>query len=197
MHRSHVASEFDNYVEHPRFGRGPRYTDVSAERPDDPNAYTASWRSTRETRVLGTAVAADLSQQTLATLPVLFYFDERRTCADCSRRFLFFAEEQKYWFEELGFNLNADCIRCWPCRHVRQNIEAAQARYEELARLDFPSCQEQVELLDVGLKLCEQDIFGRKVLQRFRTIANQLWPQDSGCAERAEFEARLASIRAQ
>lgn len=197
MRRSQDASEFDDYVEHPRFGRGPQYTDVSAEKQDYPNAYTASWRSTRETRVLGTAVAADLSRQTPATLPVLFYFDERRTCADCCRSFLFFAEEQKYWFEQLGFKLEADCIRCWPCRHVRQSLEAAQARYEELARLDCPSRQEQVELLDVGLKLCEQGIFGRKVLQRFRTIANQLWPQDPGCAERAEFAARLASIRAQ
>lgn len=141
-------------------------------------------------------MAADLTRQTLATMPVLFYFDERRTCVDCGRRFLFFAEEQKYWYEELGFKLDADCVRCWPCRYVQQGIDSATARYEQLATLEVPTRREQMEMLEVGLSLCERHVFGRKVLRRLRPILNQLWPREGGAIERERFETRIAAIEA-
>ena len=38
------------------------------------------------------------------------YFDAKRVCRKCERPFLFFAEEQKYWYEDLRFPLEADCL---------------------------------------------------------------------------------------
>jgi hypothetical protein len=52
-----------------------------------------------------TAVAADVSRQIFTTMPVTHYFDVKRVCRGCQRPFLFFADEQKHWYEELGFSI--------------------------------------------------------------------------------------------
>jgi hypothetical protein len=109
MQPSETEDEYANYVEHPRYGRGPRFTGLQ------PGAIPLGYRRTiyhDEGLIEGTAIAADLDWQSWSPVPVLYYFDLKRTCADCARPFLFFAEEQKYWYETLGFDLSADCVRC-------------------------------------------------------------------------------------
>ena len=110
-----VAEYFDDYVEHPLYGRVPRVTGLNPKEDFGGNVFL-HWHSPEDVRIPNTAVQADTSKQPTATVAVTHYFDSKRTCRDCQRPFLFFAEEQKYWYEELGFRLDADCIRCVECR---------------------------------------------------------------------------------
>src|SRR5687768_13036282 len=93
--------DFEDYVEHPRFGRGPRTTGLNPK--EIPLKTFFHWHSPRGVRVDNTAIEADVARQNAPTIGVTHYFDSRRVCRTCSRPFLFFAEEQKYWYETLGF----------------------------------------------------------------------------------------------
>lgn len=114
------------YVEHPRYGTAPNFTGLDPN-PDaddvhlhyNTNFYTKKQRADmlkycgwapepREDQhhIPGTAIEADLSRQTPATIPVTHYYDIERVCRDCDRLFVFYAREQKHWYEELGFSLD-------------------------------------------------------------------------------------------
>jgi hypothetical protein len=83
-------------------------------------------------RIPDTAIPAELSRQTPATYAVTHCFDSKRQCADCGKPFIFFAAEQKHWYEDPGFGLDADCVRCVYCRKRQQGIASYRQRYEEL-----------------------------------------------------------------
>ncbi|MBK9967459.1 MAG: zinc-ribbon domain-containing protein [Holophagales bacterium] len=51
-------------------------------------------------------------------IPRYFYVDLDRTCRDCGAPFVFSAREQKHWYETLGFRLDANAVRCLPCRRA-------------------------------------------------------------------------------
>lgn len=167
----HSADDYRTYVEHPRFGRGPVLTGVN---PGRHNVHL-HWRTAHSLLISGTAVAADLEKQTPATVPVTHYFDERRTCRDCGRRFIFFAEEQKYWYEELGFGLDADCVRCYPCRRSSQHLDRLHERYRELLALGASSPQMCVEIAAVAINLMTAGGFAvhQRTLDRVRMWLNR------------------------
>lgn len=51
-----------------------------------------------------------------------------RRCTDCDADFVFTADEQAFWYEELGFTVDSVPIRCVPCRRVaRRRAEANDA----------------------------------------------------------------------
>src|SRR5688572_16998751 len=54
-------------------------------------------------------------------VPKYFYVDEDRVCIECGQSFVFEAQEQKYWYETLKFNLNSIAIRCRACRKAKQS----------------------------------------------------------------------------
>src|SRR5262245_27545254 len=98
--------EFDYYVDHPRYGQRPRITGLH---PIEPATFEPGrpyvifhWHSSESDRIANTAIKADVSLQHITTMPVTHYFDLKRVCQDCRRPFLFFAAEQKHWYEELG-----------------------------------------------------------------------------------------------
>jgi len=118
---------FAEFVDHPRYGRRPRITGLNPH-PNDTrvtlhwNAKThqevvsqyeaviGKWphgnlglRTDRTKRIPNTAVLADLTKQSKATFPVTHYFDLERICLKCSRPFIFFAAEQKHWYETLTY----------------------------------------------------------------------------------------------
>src|SRR5690242_18136380 len=109
---------YEQFVVHPRYGRGPRITGLNPDRGFGASHFV--WWSSASTRVPFTAVVADSKRQQPSCVPVTHYFDERRVCVDCHRPFLFFADEQKHWYEELGFTVNSECVRCVPCRKREQ-----------------------------------------------------------------------------
>lgn len=168
------ADEFDDYVDHPRYGRRPRITGLHPVRPETFEAgepiVKFHWHSPEPERIANTAVEADVSRQIFTTFPVTHYFDVRRVCHGCRRPFLFFAEEQKHWYEELGFSIEADCVRCVPCRKQQQGIARQRERYEQLFHVKPRTPAEDLEMAECCLGLIEASVFDRRKTERVRML---------------------------
>jgi hypothetical protein len=166
------ADEWAQFVEHPRYGRRPRLTGL------DPASVIGQtffhWHSGQGVRVPNTAIRADPSRQRPATVPVTHYFDAKRTCQDCGKPFLFFAEEQRHWYEELGFPLESDCVRCVSCRKRQQGLVRVQERYEELFHVPARTSDEQIEFAECCLALVEAGLFHRRQLEHIRSLLRAL-----------------------
>ncbi len=163
--------DYSNFVEHHRFGRAPRYTDLQLKPVSECYALTV-YHS--EGAIPGTAVRATPDRQR-AAVPVLYYFDLKRTCYECGRPFLFFAEEQKHWYETLELPLSANCVRCVVCRQARQELRRELARYEELVkRAPEWTPAELTELVELALELIETGEFSRKLIPKIRHWLNRL-----------------------
>ena len=196
--------DYGEHVEHPRYGKAPRFTGLDP----NPNASAVhlhwnthyfteaqlremerllGWRLTFPddgTRMIrGTAVAADLSRQAAATVLVTHYYDVDKVCRGCGRRFIFFAEEQKHWYEVLGFPLEADAVRCPPCRKRLQYVSRARQRYERLFHAPARTTEEALEMADCCLGLIEETIFHRHQTERVRMLLNRI-PEDRRSEQR-------------
>ena len=173
-----MSPEFREFVTHPRYGQGPRITRLNPESDDTNSRVFLHWHSPAGVRIPGTAIVADLSMQVPATVPVTHYFDARRQCADCRRPFIFFAAEQKYWYEELGFPLESDCIRCAACRKKQQGVELSRQRDEDLYHVQQRTPEQDLEMAECALSLVEAGVFGSRQLERVRGILKKA-PCDS------------------
>ncbi|THT96061.1 hypothetical protein E9531_16760 [Lampropedia puyangensis] len=189
-----MAFDFSDYVEHPRFGRKPRYTGLSPKRYGDDAVL--HWWSKDDTRIPNTAIAADCAKQEASLFPVTHYFDESCVCVDCKRPFLFFAAEQKYWYEGLQFNLSSACIRCPVCRKSQQKTARYKQRYETLLRIENPSTEQLIEKVACCLSLIEVGRFGVTKVANMRCTLKRIpmKPQVHSLWERIEkIESKAAS----
>ena len=215
-----MPDKYANYVDHPRYGRGPNLTGLN---PDYRSPkVTLHWNATTPTeaaeryraitgekwptvhgvsclsvtkRIPNTAVAADLTAQAWATVPVTHYFDVERICRDCDRWFIFFAEEQKHWYEELGFGLDSDCVRCVPCRKRQQGIGRQRQRYEELFHVSERTVDENLEMAECCLSLIEASVFNNRQAERVRMLLNRI-PSDASGKVAARHKNLTARVRA-
>ncbi|MEX0938265.1 MAG: zinc-ribbon domain containing protein [Pirellulales bacterium] len=162
--------DFDSFVDHPRYGKRPQVTGMNPK-TDFREVYLH--RHSRGSRVANTAIPADFDRQTPATVAVTHYFDAIRRCVDCQRQFIFFAEEQKYWYEELGFNLHADCTRCVPCRRRKRSVERLRRQYERLFHVQDRSIDQDLEMADICLTLVERGAFHRRQTEHVRMLLNR------------------------
>ena len=208
------VEDYAEHVEHPRYGKAPRFTGVDPN--PNPSAVHLHWNTHYFTQtqlremerllgwrptfpddgtrmVRGTAVAADLSRQAPATVPVTHYYDVDKVCRDCGRRFIFFADEQKHWYEELGFPLEADAVRCPPCRKRLQHVARMRQRYEELFHARTRTAEETLEMADCCLGLIEEAIFHPRQTERVRMLLNRI-PEDGRSEQR--FLDLTARVRA-
>jgi DNA-directed RNA polymerase subunit RPC12/RpoP len=149
------ADAYDDYAEHPRFGREPLWTGrtplaepgevylhwINRYLPRDPSrmgdqfrTVAASTAEAADLAIPGTAVEADVARQSPSTVPVTHYFDVRRLCCDCGRPFLLFALEQKHWYEDLQLNLASDAVRCPECRYKQRSLVRLAQQYDALLR---------------------------------------------------------------
>jgi hypothetical protein len=167
------AAEYAGFVEHPRYGKGPRFTGMDVADSPDGRVY-CHWHSPPGIRIPNTAVVADVSRQRRATLHVTHYFDARRVCRKCGMPFLFFAEEQKHWYEDLLFPLEADCLDCAPCRKDEQRVRAIREKYEALLHKTPRVEADTLELVESGLFLVESAVFSGKLLPKLRGILRPL-----------------------
>lgn len=62
-------------------------------------------------------------------VPKFFYVDEEKVCVECRAKFTFWAKEQKYWYEDLGFYATSDAVRCVDCRKARRRDLGSQQAY--------------------------------------------------------------------
>ena len=123
-------TRYRDYVMHPRYGCKPRYSgsQLTAE-----SAASAHWSFDSASVFPETAISADASQQNFTLCPRRLYVDVERQCMQCDRWFIFFAEEQKYWFEVLKFYVDADCTKCIDCRKAEQQVRLMLKRYQTLS----------------------------------------------------------------
>ena len=121
-----------------------------------------------------TAVKANTSKQKPATFHFTHYFDLERKCRDCDRDFIFFAAEQKHWYEELQFGLDSDCVRCVPCRKKVQGIERTRRQFEDLFHTEDRSPDQSLMMAECVLELIENNSFAQKQTERVRMLLNQL-----------------------
>ncbi len=163
------ADEYTQYVSHPRYGKRPRITGLNPK-TDYGGDIFLHWHLPKECRIPNTAIPAKRSLQASATIPVTHYFDVKRKCRDCDKPFIFFAEEQQYWYEELGFGLDSDCVRCVPCRKRQQGVGYKRERYEELFHITGRTVDQNLELANCCLALVEEAVFHRRQLQRVRML---------------------------
>lgn len=182
------ASAYADFVAHPRFGVGPRITGSNPEATPDARVYL-HWHSPADQRVPGTAVSADLSRQSPATLAVTHYFDVVRQCRSCGRKFLFFAEEQKHWYEELKFPLEADCLRCPACRRAEHQLRATRDRYVHLLQAANRSPELDLEFAECGAALIEAGVFTPKLLPKLRSALKR-----AASSAQAETAARAEAL---
>ena len=187
-----MKDEYANYVDHPRFGRRPHVTGLNPESDFTTGQPFLHWNATD--RIPNTAIEADLSRQSRATVAVTHYYDVRRTCRDCGRPFIFFAQEQKHWYEELGLPLEADCVRCVPCRRRQHGIAAKRERYEELFHVPARSAEEHLEMADCCLSLIEADIFDPRQTAHVRELLKRADALSGPTESSMQLRARLTAV---
>jgi len=167
------SDRYSEFVDHPRFGRRPNITGLNPETGYGGSTFI-HWHSPKECRIPNTAIPADLKRQTPATVPITHYYDVIRQCRDCGRSFIFFAEEQKHWYEDLGFSLDSNCVRCVPCRKRQQGVARQRERYEELFHVPDRTAAETLEMADCCLSLIETGTFSSRQTKRVRMLLNGL-----------------------
>lgn len=205
------TDKYAQFADHPRYGRRPNVTGLNPSPMDrDVNLH---WNATthkeivarykaivgkdwpygdfsrycdRTKRIPNTAIAADLSRQTPATVPVTHYFDLERECRDCGRRFIFFAQEQKYWYEQLGFGLKSDCVRCVDCRKQHQGIARHREIYESLFHVAKRTDKQSLEMADACLWLIEHHVFTTRQTERVRMLLNSI-PDGADSRKRSRY----------
>jgi hypothetical protein len=197
MFTKHNADKYADFVDHPRYGRRPKVTGLNLDTKYGGDTFI-HWHSPKDCRIPNTAIPADLSRQTPATVAVTHYFDVTRQCRDCGRSFIFFAEEQKHWYEELGFGLDSDCVRCVPCRKRQQGVARTRERYEDLFHIPNRTTDENLEMADCCLSLIESGTFTRRQLDRVRMLLNAVTGDDgdTSAARYSELLGRVRSIEA-
>lgn len=168
------AEDYSSYVAHPRYGNEPRITGLNpSDRSWKENVYL-HWHSGEGIRIPNTAIVANIDKQLPATIPVTHYFDSRRVCRRCGRCFIFFAEEQRYWYEELRFPLDADMVKCTCCRKHERKLKEARQEYEDMIIREGRSEENTLRMVEHGLFLVEEGVFSSKVLPKFRGLLNAL-----------------------
>ena len=176
---------YDNFVPHPRYGRSPRFTGLN---PDSKTGSTARLHrhSSKNCRIQNTAIVANLSHQNSSLGFVTHYFDTVKCCIDCDRKFIFFADEQRHWYEVLKIFIDAECLRCVECRKLVHGIEQLRQRYDRLLYDENRSESSCLELAECCITLIERSAFGPNAIQVARRSLNQI-PADSKFRKHAKF----------
>ena len=158
-------------VAHPRYGTEPLYTGLEIPNDEHNLGLVPGWKYGSESVIPNTGIKAN-SKCHCSAIPVYVYFDILKKCVDCGRHFLFYAREQKHWYEELGFAIDADCVRCVECRKERQADEWANVNYQRLLAKEEKTWEDYFELSVAALDLHRQGKF--KSLDRVRGFINRI-----------------------
>lgn len=214
-------SKYDKYVEHPRYGRRPHYTGLNPNPYDVLHVHLHSNATNIHEiqrnyvqlfgkrlgflkdleavtpkeirRIPGTAIKADPSKQNRPTIPVTHYYDIECDCRSCRRQFIFFAEEQKHWYEELGFRLEVDCVLCPPCRKRVQSLATKRAAYERLVKSKNRDWRENLQMVNYAVSLSEEGVFSRRVVERMRAALKTVPAEER---DRPSYKKLIARIKA-
>lgn len=138
------------YVNHPRFGDKPISSGYQYSIAEIENAH---WRYSSLEYFPETVIPANIEKQAYSIFPRALYVDIVERCEVCHRFFIFFAQEQQYWFETLGFWIDAHCTRCYDCRKKDREIRSMQHKYQLLVEKSDRSEAQSRELKQIALEL--------------------------------------------
>gem|GEM_PF-1571782 len=77
--------------------------------------------------------------------PTYMYVDINYECRECKCSFTFSAAEQKHWYEDLGFLVDARPVNCLECRKKIRHIKNGAKRLGELNHLSRKFTKEELE----------------------------------------------------
>ncbi len=180
----------DKLVPHPRFRGKPPRPQLKLTEQEVRRSY---WRYADAHIFPQTALRADLSVQRYAVFPRQYYVDMLKSCTDCSRAFIFYAREQRYWYETLGFYIDVDCVRCTECRRKQHAAKRHMERYSDLQARDSLSRKEMMHFVDHCIFLFQQGKLKKlSHLGRIKNAARQQIPEYAGTKT---LELLLQSVR--
>lgn len=172
-------------VPHPRYGAAS----VPSGEGLSEAAVRASYWGYRDAELFPeSAIVADWKHQNFTTFPRAIYVDLLEHCRDCRRPFLFFAREQKHWYEDLGFYVDARCVRCPACRKTEGTLRRRFARYAEAVAK--PSLDDEALRIALGdaLFVWEAGLLrDESKLRRWKNLAKRKLPS-------AKITARLVAV---
>jgi hypothetical protein len=169
--------KLEGIVPHPRYGDAVIPSGTKAWETD----VRAWWRYHNETIFPESAIEADLGRQNYSTCPRRYYVDILKNCRTCNRPFLFFAREQQYWYDELGFYIESDCVLCPQCRVSDQELRRKVKRFSErISRTDL-SDREFATL--IGDTVFVWNVGYLRQEQKLRRLRNQARKRIPGYAE--------------
>lgn len=177
------------FVPHPRYGSESIPSGLSI--PAGQIAW-GHWRYERDSIFPESVLRADTSKQNYSIYPREYYVDIRKQCRECERRFIFFAKEQKHWFEVLKFYVDADCVLCPECRRKSQTIRRRLKRYSDLMQKPDRSKKDYMVLVDDATYLLGERVvrdLGR--LGRLKNEAMRYIPEYPGMAQLQDMLKRV------
>lgn len=77
-----------------------------------------------------TAVRANTADQNCSICPRYWYVDAAFPCSRCGAEFVFTAAEQRVWYEEYRFWVDARPKHCPTCRRDLRQLKAARMEYD-------------------------------------------------------------------
>lgn len=123
------------------------------------------------------AVAGDVTKQTFCPMchtPRYWYMDQKKTCVQCGKKFIFLAMEQKYWYESLKFHFDSVAIRCERCRHQRRTAVSAQRQVAAATKRLEEAPGDPARLIEFAQAFVQQRrILGRGKLDRAIAAARE------------------------
>jgi len=141
---------YEEYVNHPRYGDKPIHSGNNFSKDEIEQGF---WGYSKEHFFPESVVIANIEKQKYSTFPRTLYVDIKKQCIQCKRSFIFFALEQKYWYEILGFYIDADCVKCIDCRKKERMIKKMMITYENLLKKEEKTDLEISELKKNALEL--------------------------------------------
>lgn len=163
-------------VPHPRYGVRPVPTILGCRLPSE-DVRGGYWGYHSETIFPQTAIEADTAKQNFTTFPRKYYVDILKECQKCRLPFMFFAREQQYWYETLGFYIDVDCIHCPKCRKSNQQLKRRFQRYSELVVKKEWSDVELIALIGDAVFLFEAGLLKDKQrLRRWKNLVKRRFP---------------------
>ena len=175
-------------VPHPRFG--DRSVPSGFDVPHD--VIKTCYCYARPPVFPASAIPADVSRQKYSVRPRRCYVDMLKGCRKCGRDFLFFAREQQFWYEELGFWVDAECIHCPECRRSNHHLRQRFHRFSRFIRRNETSAEELAILVEDAVFLFESGVLrNEQKLRRLKNLARARIPESQ--ASRA-IEGLIAGI---
>jgi hypothetical protein len=170
-----------NAVPHPRYGTEI----VSSGSVGEHDAIPGPPEWSKDVTFPESALPADVRKQNFTTMSHRhWYVDTLRDCRRCRRPFVFFAREQRYWYETLRCRVEVECRECVECRASLRTVRRRLKRYGELV-VDRDLTDEDMLALasDVAFLWTEGLLRDEQRLRRIRNRALRQVPE--GAATRA------------